>query len=100
MVITKEQNGSELIIRLSGRLSISEAKELEKIVRSDLSGITDLTFDFRELSHVASAGLRVLFTAQEMMDQSGGSMKLVSVNNVVREVLRVTGMDQFMTIKQ
>ena len=100
MVITKEQNGSELIIRLSGRLSIGEAKELEKIVRSDLSGITDLTFDLGELSHVASAGLRVLFIAQEMMDKSGGNMKLVAVNQIVMEVLRVTGLNQFMTIEE
>ena len=77
MEIRKEQNGASLTIFLSGRLAVKEAKELDKVVQSDLAGITDLTFDLGGLSYVASAGLRVLLIAQDKMDEAGGSMKLV-----------------------
>lgn len=99
MEIRKEQDGEVLTIHLSGRLAVKEAKELDKVVQSDLAGIKDLTFDLGELVYVASAGLRVLLIAQDMMDEAGGSMKLIHVNHTVLDVLRLTGFSDFMTIE-
>ena len=94
MEIRKEQNGNALILHLVGRLAVKEAKELEQVVRTELSGITDLTFDMTELSYIASAGLRVLLIAQDTMDEAGGSMKLTHVNETVGGVLKLTGFSE------
>ena len=99
MEIRREQNGNALILHLVGRLAVKEAKELEQVVRTELSGITDLTFDMTELSYIASAGLRALLIAQEMMDDVGGSMKLTHVNATVDGVLKLTGFSEIIKIE-
>jgi anti-sigma B factor antagonist len=99
MEIRREQNGNALILHLVGRLAVKEAKELDQVVRTELSGITDLTFDMTELSYIASAGLRVLLIAQDTMDEAGGSMKLTHVNETVGGVLKLTGFSKFIKIE-
>ena len=49
MEIKKEQNGPVLKIALVGRLDAVTAPELDKVVQNELTGVTDLTFDFSEL---------------------------------------------------
>ena len=99
MEIRREQNGNALILHLVGRLAVKEAKELDQVVRTELSGITDLTFDMTDLSYIASAGLRVLLIAQDAMDDAGGSMKLIHVNETVGGVLKLTGFSKFIKIE-
>ncbi len=99
MEIRREKNGNALTLHLIGRLAVKEAKELDQVVRSELAGVTDLTFDLAELSYIASAGLRVLLIAQDMMDDAGGSMKLLHVNATVLSVLNLTGFSEFIKIE-
>ena len=97
--IKKEQNGSELKLILVGKLSIQEAKALGQVVDDELADVTNLTFDLKELNYVSSAGLRVLLTAQNIMDEAGGRMTLVNVPPFIKDVLRLTGFNKFMTIE-
>ena len=99
MEIKKEQNGNVLTIHLAGRLAAKEAKTLEQEVQSSLKGITDLTFNMAAVTYVASAGLRVILLAQDMMDEAGGDMRLVHVGPVVMDVLNLTGFSDFMKIE-
>ncbi len=98
MEIKKEKNGSSLTLALAGRLAVIEAKELGKVVDEELEGVTDLTFDLKELTYVSSAGLRILLTAQDKMDDAGGEMRLLNVSPFIKDVLKLTGFDKFMTI--
>lgn len=98
MEIKKEKNGSALTLTLIGKLSVKEAKDLGKVVDEELTNVTDLTLDLKELTYVSSAGLRVLLTAQNMMDDAGGKMKLLNVSPFIMDVLKLTGFDKFMTI--
>lgn len=97
--IKKEQNGSELKLILVGKLSIQEAKALGQVVDDELADVTNLTFDLKELTYVSSAGLRVLLTAQNIMDEAGGRMTLVNVPPFIKDVLKLTGFNKFMTIE-
>ncbi|MBR3457371.1 MAG: STAS domain-containing protein [Selenomonadaceae bacterium] len=99
MEIKKEQNGTALTLSLAGRLDAMTAPELETVVKSGLSGITDLTLDFASLDYIASAGLRVLLATQKIMKKQG-KMKLVHVNPDVKEVLEMTGFIQFLTVEE
>ena len=100
MEIKKEQRGNKLTISLSGRLAVKEAKDLDKVVRTELEGIHDLTFDLAELSYVASAGLRVFLVAQDMMDEARGNMRLIHVAPMVKDILELTGFSKFMEIEE
>ena len=84
-------------IGLEGRLDTTTAPELEKELEGTLNGITELTLDFAELAYISSAGLRVLLSAQKVMNRQG-SMKVTNVNETIMEIFEVTGFTDILTI--
>ena len=98
MKITKNVNGSNLEIALEGRLDTMTAPELETELKNSLDGIDSLTLDFSKLEYISSAGLRVLLSAHKTMSPKGG-MKVTHVNEIVQEVLDVTGFADILTIE-
>ena len=98
MEITKTLNGTTLTLNISGRLDASNAQELTNQLNSSLGGVKELIFDFTGLKYVASAGLRVLLTAQKRMNKQG-SMKIRNVDDGVMEVLEMTGFADLMNIE-
>ena len=98
MNMIKEVNGSALTIKLEGRLDTITAPKLEAELKSSITGVTDLTFDFSALEYISSAGLRVLLSAQKVMKKQG-SMVVRNVNDTVMEIFEVTGFSDFLTIE-
>ena len=88
MKIDFNTKDGELVVMLDGRLDTITAPELESFLGKNYEGVTALTFDCEKLSYISSAGLRVLLTAHKRMK---GAMKLISVNELVLEVLEMTG---------
>ena len=99
MDIILEQNGSELTIRLKGRLDNSTSPQLSETVASSLSGITSLIFDFTDLAYVSSAGLRVLLTAQKTMKKQG-KMVVRHPSEDVIDIFEITGFNNILTIEK
>lgn len=97
MTITKIEADKELTVVLNGRLDTITAPELEAELRSDIDGITLLTFDLTDLEYISSAGLRVLMWAQRIMN-SQGKMKVCHVNETVEEIFDITGFSEILTI--
>ena len=98
MKINKSMNGGKLEIELEGRLDTTTAPELEKELKDSMDAATELTLDFSKLDYISSAGLRVLLSAHKAMSKKGG-MKVVNVNEVVKEVFDVTGFADILTIE-
>ena len=98
MMIYKEKNGGALTVTLEGRLDTTTAPALENALKGSLDGINELTLDFAELEYISSAGLRALLSAQKIMNQQG-SMKLKNVNEIIMEILEVTGFTEILTIE-
>ncbi|HAK58389.1 MAG TPA: anti-sigma factor antagonist [Lachnospiraceae bacterium] len=97
MTITKTGEGNDLTIALEGRLDTTTAPDLEKEVQSSLDGVSDLTFDLSALEYISSAGLRVLLSAQKIMNKQG-DMKIVGANEAIMEVFEVTGFVDILNI--
>ncbi len=98
MNIEKKLEGPVLTIALEGRLDTTTSPDLEETLAASLDGVTALVFDFTQLDYLSSAGLRVLLSAQKRMNRQG-SMKLVHVNDAVKEVFDITGFADFLTIE-
>jgi anti-sigma B factor antagonist len=98
MTINKTSNGSELTIALEGRLDTTTAPQLEAELKSSLDGVTALTFDFAKLDYISSAGLRVLLSAQKVMNKQG-NMRITNVNETIMEVFDVTGFVDILNIE-
>ncbi len=98
MTITKNQNGTHLDLALAGRLDTTTAPQLEAELRQSVDGVTELTLDFGELEYLSSAGLRVLLSAQKVMNKQG-TMVLRNVNETIMEIFEVTGFADILTIQ-
>ena len=96
--INKESNGSELKIVLEGRLDTMSAPELEGELKNSVEGVTSLIFDIKDLQYISSAGLRVLLSAQKVMNKQG-SMVIRGANDDIMEIFEVTGFNDILTIE-
>ena len=98
MTIEKNLQGTHLTVSLSGKLDTTTAPELEGALKESFAGITKLTLDFAALSYLSSAGLRVLLTAQKVMNKQG-EMVICNVNETIAEIFEVTGFVDILTIE-
>ncbi|MBR4332789.1 MAG: STAS domain-containing protein [Clostridia bacterium] len=98
MTITKKQNGPALEIAVEGRLDTMTSPELENELKTCLGSADSLVLDCEKLDYISSAGLRVLLNAYKAMNGKGG-MRLLHVNEIVREVFEVTGFADVLTIE-
>ncbi len=96
--ITKDTNGNELKLGLEGRLDTVTAPELEEQIKSGLDSIETLIFDLSKLEYISSAGLRVLLSAQKIMNKQG-KMIVKNVSEEVNEILEVTGFLDILTVE-
>ena len=98
MTITKNQNGTHLDLALEGRLDTTTAPQLEAELKQSVNGVTELALDFAKLEYLSSAGLRVLLSAQKVMNKQG-SMVIKNVNETINEIFEVTGFADILTIE-
>ena len=98
MTIKEIREGNTLTIKLDGRLDVLTAPEFGKCLESGLDEVTDLVIDLKDLNYISSAGLREMVTAQQLM-AAQGSMKIINVNEIVKEIFEETGFIDFMDME-
>ena len=98
MDIEKQKNGKKLDVKLSGRLDTKTAPELAEMLKDELEGVEELTFDLSELIYISSAGLRIILSTQKTMNKQG-TMKVTNVQDIVMEVFESTGFLDILTIE-
>ncbi len=98
MTIEKNLNGKELTVAITGRLDTTTAPQLEAEFKQSIDGIEKLILDFAALEYLSSAGLRVLLSAQKVMNKQG-EMIIKNVNDTINEIFEVTGFIDILTIE-
>ncbi len=96
--ISTNKENEKLVMELEGRLDTTTAPQLEEVINTSLDGITSLVFDFEKLEYISSAGLRVMLSAQKIMNEKG-AMKVIHVNDVIREIFEITAFNEILTIE-
>lgn len=95
--IRKAVDGTALTLSLDGRLDTTTSPALEAELKKSLPGVSVLSFDCAQLAYISSAGLRVLLSAQKIMNRQG-EMKLIHVSDAILEIFEVTGFSDILTI--
>ena len=67
-------------------------------LKHSIVGADTLIFDLKDLEYISSAGLRVLLSAQKVMNKQG-KMVVRNVNEDVMEVFDITGFIDILTIE-
>ena len=98
MTIEKTLENKKLTVTLAGRLDTTTAPKLETELKQNISGVEELILEFGGLEYLSSAGLRVLLSAQKVMNRQG-CMVVKNVNEIIMEILEVTGFVEILTIE-
>ena len=98
MTITKTKNGNAVTLTLDGSLDALTAPELQKELEVIDENTESLMFDLEKLQYISSAGLRVLLTAQKVMNRQG-TMIVRNASEDVKEIFDVTGFSDILTIE-
>ena len=98
MTVDKISEADKLLVKIQGRVDTTTAPVLEKEIKSSLEGVSELTLDFAGTEYISSAGLRVLLSAQKIMNRQG-AMKLINVSDDIMEIFEVTGFTDVLTIE-
>ena len=93
MLEIREGSNNDLI--LTGRFDASQVEKARSVFLTLSEG---KTVDFSGLDYISSAGLGVLLAAQKRLSQRGHALRLVNVNNQIRDVFRFSGFDQIFEI--
>jgi len=89
--------GDDGSIACTGRL---DAAQCEK-AQSFMDKVEEpKTLDFAGLEYVSSAGLGVLLKTQKRLAASGAELKIVNVNNHIRDVFRYSGFNAIFDIEE
>ena len=96
--INKTIENGKAVFALTGRLDTTTAPDLEKELKESLGGASELVLDFAGLEYISSAGLRVLLSAQKIMNCKG-DMKVTNVNETILEIFEVTGFSDILTVE-
>ena len=91
---------AEAKIALTGRIDSNNAPQVEQNILGQLAGLgqVPVVLDAQELQYISSAGLRVLLSAQKIMNKQG-SMVVRNASDDVKEIFDVTGFSDILTIE-
>ena len=67
-------------------------------MKESIGDVSELIMDFEKLEYISSAGLRVLLSCQKIMSKQG-SMKVIHVSDLIKEIFEVTGFIDILTIE-
>ena len=95
----KIEHGKEMVIAFKGRLDTVSSLELSK--KLEREGINEdlVIFDMKETEYISSAGLRLLISLKKSLAEKGKSLEIHSLNEVCKEVFRVTGFNNVLNVK-
>ena len=100
MEMTVNKNGTELTMKLSGRLDTLAAPSMtEKLDELLVDGVSQFVLDMGDCDYVASSGLRAIISAQKKMTPLQGAMIVKNVIGDVMEVFDMTGFSDILTFE-
>src|SRR5262245_5148973 len=81
------------LVALAGRLDMISAGPLEQgLERLIAAGTRRLAIDMSRLDYLSSAGLRALLVAARRLQDPAGTLALLGLRGMVKEVLEIAGL--------
>ncbi|MBA4791028.1 MAG: STAS domain-containing protein [Pseudomonadota bacterium] len=100
MQIDREQAGSDVVLKVTGRLDTPNAKPFETSLLEAVSGSEGaITVDLAGVDYVSSSGLRALLVAGKAMRTAKRDLTLRSLQPQIREVFDISGFSTLFEIK-
>ncbi len=99
-VKTNEVNGV-VVVKLLGNLDTNTAPDAESEINNWLEkGTQKMVINLEETRYVSSAGLRIFLATAKKMTATEGAVKLCCPNEVVQEILDISGFSTILDVKK
>ncbi|MBO6092282.1 MAG: STAS domain-containing protein [Oscillospiraceae bacterium] len=95
-----EKQGSNLTVRPKGRLDTATSPVLEQELQQYLDGVQYVTMDFTEVEYITSGGLRVLLATDQILEDRGGNLRVIHVNEHILEVFQLVGFMEIVDVEE
>lgn len=99
MELVATEHGDKLVIDFIGQLDTGTAPKTETEVNKHLEKHNQIIFNLEQTTFVSSAGLRVFLGTAKKLKASSGKFVVCNANEVVQEILDISGFSQILTIK-
>ncbi len=93
------QNGSEYILKVSGKIDAVTGDKFQQALLQLFRKTSNVVVDLTGVLFISSAGLRGLLIGQKTASSKGGSMTVRGANPSVMQVFKTTGFDKMLTIE-
>jgi anti-anti-sigma factor len=89
-----EKRKNVVIIKVSGRLEINQALELEDLINAHIAnGAKFFVFDLGNINYLSSSGIRVFIATLRQLKDLNGRMILANLSNNVIKTLKIVELD-------
>ncbi len=96
--VNKTIDGKKLTAEVTGTLNTTTSPVLLKELEPELEKIDELILDFKDMPYTSSAGVRAILLLLQTIE-SHGTMKLINVNDEVKELLDTIGFLDMITVE-
>lgn len=101
MELTVTQEGSQARFVIDGKIDEHGAEELKARFQSlNRASVTEVVFDFKNVSHIGSAGIGKLLLFYKDLAVSGGSIRIEGASENICEMFRVLKLDTIFSISR
>ena len=95
-----EKQGTNLTVKPQGRLDTATSPVLEKEMLQYLDGVLNVTMDFADVEYISSGGLRVLLSTDQILEDRGGNLRIIHVNEHILEVFQLVGFMEIVDVEE
>lgn len=99
MELVATEHNDKLVIDFIGQLDTGTAPKVENDVNRHLGKHNQIIFDLQQTTFVSSAGLRVFLGTAKKLKASKGKFVICNANEVVQEILDISGFSQILIVK-
>jgi anti-sigma B factor antagonist len=100
MNVSITEKGEVQVVEIEGSIDSKTAADLQQSVMDVVSKASHVILDLSKVSFVSSAGLRVLLMVYRQLKTKDGKVLLVGVSEEIKEIMFMTGFNNFFEIYQ
>ncbi len=93
-MVDTEKQGNVVILKVSGRLEINQALELEEVINTHINnGSKYFVFDLGDVHYLSSSGIRVFIATLRQLKDLSGRLILSNLSPNVIKTLKIVELD-------
>lgn len=98
MIVSPSSKGYQLVL-LEGDLDTAATQQIDTALHAIMEKDGNILIDLRKVGHISGRGLRMLMTEIQAHAGHGGKTVLLGVDDHTRRLLKATGMDHLVPVR-